>query len=101
MSNASRELAPAIMVQCDAWRLPRDAWRLPRDAWRLPRAAWRLHRAAWRLPRDAWRLPRGRPYRQPQLLGIAPTSLEYHKKAAQKGGLTCFFIGGLRKTVCL
>ena len=58
MSNASRELAPAIMVQCDAWRLPRDAWRLPR----------------------------GRPYRQPQLLGIAPTSLEYHKKAAQKGG---------------
>ena len=73
MSNASRELAPAIMIQCDAWRLPRAAWRLPR----------------------------GRPYRQPQLLGIAPTSLEYHKKAAQKGGLTCFFIGGLRKTVCL
>ena len=80
MSNASRELAPAIMIQCDAWRLPR---------------------AAWRLPRAAWRLPRGRPYRQPQLLGIAPTSLEYHKKAALKGGLTCFFIGGLRKTVCL
>ena len=73
MSNASRELAPAIMIQCDAWRLPRAAWRLPRR----------------------------RPYRQPQLLGIAPTSLEYHKKAAQKGGLTCFFIGGLRKTVCL
>ena len=73
MSNASRELAPAIMIQCDAWRLPRAAWRLPR----------------------------GRPYRQPQLLGIAPTSLEYHKKAAQKGGLTCFFIGGLRKTFCL
>ena len=87
MSNASRELAPAIMIQCDAWRLPRAAWRLPRAAWRLPRAAWRL--------------PRGRSYRQPQLLGIAPTSLEYHKKAAQKGGLTCFFIGGLRKTVCL